>query len=184
MVLGISNQSRTILQNFIRDQGITFPVLQDDQAVYSRYNLPGGQSPYPRDFIIKDGQIHFADTEYDPGAMIKVIEALLAEETTGVFPNGTTLPADFAISSAFPNPFNPVITLGVTIPQGQPAELEIYDISGRWVDTLFSGWLAAGPHQFRWDGKGAGETDLPSGVYLVALKGEHSLATLKIALLK
>ncbi len=79
MVLGISNQSIPDLQSFIQDQGITFPVLHDVSGVYGDYNLPGGQSPYPRDFIVdQQGTLQYANTEYDPGTMTMIIESLLA----------------------------------------------------------------------------------------------------------
>tara|TARA_B100000315_G_C14595477_1_gene598847 strand:- start:14280 stop:15620 length:1341 start_codon:yes stop_codon:yes gene_type:complete len=81
MVLGISSHSINTLEDFIEDQGITFPVLHDNNGVYGQYNITGGQSPYPRDFIIdQSGIIQYADTEYDPGTMINVIESLFVNE--------------------------------------------------------------------------------------------------------
>ncbi|MFQ6609000.1 MAG: peroxiredoxin family protein, partial [Fidelibacterota bacterium] len=38
-VLGISNQPISTIQQFIEDQGITFPVLQDINNTYTHYNL-------------------------------------------------------------------------------------------------------------------------------------------------
>jgi hypothetical protein len=81
IVLGISNQSIPEIQQFIEDQGITFPVLHDDANVYHDYNLPGGQSPYPRDFVVdQQGILQYASAEYDPGSMIMIIESLLYSE--------------------------------------------------------------------------------------------------------
>ncbi|MCK5346964.1 MAG: redoxin domain-containing protein, partial [Candidatus Heimdallarchaeota archaeon] len=82
-VIGISNEPESTILKFIEDQGITFPVLRDMTGTYSKYNIPGGQSPYPRDFIIdKHGVIQFAKTEYDPGSMITIIDELLLDNST------------------------------------------------------------------------------------------------------
>ena len=188
-VLGISSQPESILQDFIEDQGITFPVLRDVSAadelvnIYYTYNIPGGQSPYPRDFIVdQDGIIRFADTEYDPGTMITVIEGLLSGVTTAVFSEETITPGVISILSVYPNPFNSSATIEVENPQGQGVELEIFEISGRWIDTIYSGWLSGGSHQFRW--KGSGHQTLTSGIYLITLRGENFTTSRKVILLK
>ncbi|HEX7344660.1 MAG TPA: T9SS type A sorting domain-containing protein, partial [bacterium] len=63
-------------------------------------------------------------------------------------------------------------------------DLRIYDTSGRLVATLVDGWKAAGKHQAIFDPKGAGGSDLPSGIYLAKLTaGDHSQVQ-KLVLLK
>lgn len=182
--MGVSNQSTTILQNFIRDQGITFPVLQDGNNTYFAYNIPGGQSPYPRDYIIKDQTIHFADTEYDPGAMIRVIESLLGNVPTGVNDSPEAVPATFSLASVYPNPFNATVTIRVDNPYGQAVELAVYDLNGRWLEEIYAGWLGPGAHQFRWRAEGRDAVTLNSGVYLLRLRGETDSITRKLVLLK
>ena len=182
--MGVSNQSTTILQNFIRDQGITFPVLQDGNNTYFAYNIPGGQSPYPRDYIIKDQMIHFADTEYDPGTMIRVIESLLGNVPTGVNDSPEAVPATFSLASVYPNPFNATVTIRVDNPYGQAVELAVYDLNGRWLEEIYAGWLGPGAHQFRWRAEGRDAVTLNSGVYLLRLRGETASMTRKLVLLK
>lgn len=59
-MIGISNEPVSTITKFIEDQGITFPVLHDVAGIYSKYNIPGGQSPYPRDFIMDKKRYHTA----------------------------------------------------------------------------------------------------------------------------
>lgn len=186
MVLGLSYQSESTLRAFIEDQGITFPVLQDlGKRVYGMYNLAGGQSPYPRDFIVdSNGIIRFADTEYDPGTMITVVESLLDTQAAGIGSESPEVPGRFSIHRVYPNPFNPSVTVEVHIPEGQGVELDVVDISGRWVDTLFSGWLAPGVHRYRWSPSRHSSGRLGSGIYLVVLRGSRTAAVQKVVLLK
>ncbi|MCH8010637.1 MAG: redoxin domain-containing protein [Candidatus Marinimicrobia bacterium] len=183
-VIGISNQPISVIEDFIEDQGVTFPVLRDQGgAVYSSYNLPGGQSPYPRDFIIDQTRfIHFADNEYDPGTMITVIENLIGE-TTNVT-HDVPLPKSLSISSIYPNPFNPTVTIEINIQKDQAIELDVFDVNGRWVDTIFAGWLISGDHSFKWSSRNGILSSAGSGIYLVTLKGEHQRISKKIVLLK
>lgn len=186
-MLGISDQQIDVIQNFVEDQGITFPVLKDaGSQVYRDYNVPGGQSPYPRDFIIdRDGIIRFADTEYDPGTMITVVESLIEEETSAaVTEEPVPTPRSLSISSIYPNPFNAEVTIEVTLERTQEVFLDIYDLSGRWIDRLHSGSLAAGVEKFRWNGETWEGRSASSGVYLVLLKGVFFTDRRKLVVLK
>lgn len=76
--MGIANQSNDAIIQFGLDNGLTFPLLRDTENIYSDYYIPGGQSPYPRDFIIdQDGVVQYANNEYDIEAMKLVIESLM-----------------------------------------------------------------------------------------------------------
>ncbi len=49
--------------------------------MYGDYYIPGGQSPYPRDFIIDQvGIVRYANNEYDITAMIAVVESLMGTD--------------------------------------------------------------------------------------------------------
>ena len=185
MVLGISNQRESTIRNFIVDQGITFPVLRDDNNVYWLYNLPVAQSPYPRDFIIdQNGIIQFADTEYDPGTMIKLIQSLVEDQSVNVDEHVNILPRELSISTVYPNPFNQTVTIVVENEEGKAVDLEIFDISGRWVDTIYSGWLTGGHHRFNWNAKSDALNPVASGVYIILLRSEHNLVTRKTVFLR
>ena len=146
--------------------------------------MSGGQSPYPRDFIIKDRTIHFADTEYDPGTMIRIIESLLDESTTGINDADDAIPGSFALASVYPNPFNASVTLTIDNPRGQAVELAVFDLSGRHLDEIYAGWLTPGTHQFRWNAAGATGAALTSGLYFIRLTGESAESSRKVVLLK
>lgn len=91
---------------------------------------------------------------------------------------GSDEPGNFSISAA-PNPFNPVTTLNFTLPEESQVELNVYDLSGRAVASLFSGWCEAGTYNVRFEGY-----NLPSGVYIYHLEAGKYLGTGKIILMK
>jgi len=71
-----------------------------------------------------------------------------------------------AVGPNYPNPFNPSTTIPVTLENGGPARLEVYDVSGRRVRVLHRGELPAGRHEFSWDGRDDRGVAVSSGVYL------------------
>jgi len=76
-------------------------------------------------------------------------------------PNGI-IPQEFAISRAYPNPFNPSLNVEVGLPDRGQLEVSVYNLSGQRVGQLASGTYSAGTYDMTFD---AG--DLSSGVYFV-----------------
>ncbi|MCB2213505.1 T9SS type A sorting domain-containing protein [bacterium] len=76
-------------------------------------------------------------------------------------PSGIQPPA-FCLDPAYPNPFNPVTTITVTLPQRAALMVQVFDIQGRTVATLADGSFAAGTHALTVDG-----STLASGLYFV-----------------
>ena len=86
---------------------------------------------------------------------------------------------EFALSGAYPNPFNPSTTIAYTLPAAGEVRLEVFDIAGRSVAVLARGVQNAGAHALTWNAAG-----LPSGVYLCRLQASGLAATQKVLLLK
>lgn len=84
-----------------------------------------------------------------------------------------------ALGRAYPNPFNPVATIPVTLSRDDRVRLSVYDLKGRLVTTLHDGSLAAGTHEFRFDGAALG-----SGVYLCRLQTADGAFTQRMTLVK
>ena len=86
IVVGIINTSnQSIIDNFIQENSITFPILFDPGSpggvqggdTYNDYYLPNDGSPYPRDFIVdQQGILQYANNEIDTEWMIYVLNEL------------------------------------------------------------------------------------------------------------
>lgn len=79
-MLGIANQTPETIIQFGIENGLTFPLLEDDWNVYNEYYIPGGISPYPRDFIIdQNGIVQYANNEFDGSTMQLIVDQLLRD---------------------------------------------------------------------------------------------------------
>ncbi|MDR9415071.1 MAG: phosphodiester glycosidase family protein [Gracilimonas sp.] len=76
----------------------------------------------------------------------------------------THLPDGFALLPSYPNPFNPQTNIQYQLPKAGNIQLEIYDITGRLVTTLFDGKRAAGTFQHQWNA-----INESSGLYFIKL---------------
>jgi dienelactone hydrolase len=85
---------------------------------------------------------------------------------------------------AYPNPFNPAITLRVDIGRPGRVRLAIFDVAGREWRVLAERFLAAGSHHFQWDGRDSRGHSAPSGVYLARVTGDKGITSQRITLVR
>lgn len=89
-------------------------------------------------------------------------------------------PGTHMLSSVYPNPFNPRASFDLSVAQAQDVSVELYNVLGQRVATLFEGTLEAGATQtFTIDGSG-----LATGSYIVRVNGERFNETRRVTLLK
>ncbi len=174
MILGISNESIQRLESFIEDQGITFPVLQDQSGVYGRYNQPGSQSPYPRDFIVDpEGILRYAATEYDPGAMIQIIESLLPTSVADT-PIPEPKSASLRLHEISPIPAGREVDIVLTSFGAKQIQVKAHDMSGRLISSIYEGFLPPGEHRFSWNPYESGRSTTSGMYFITATQGESS----------
>jgi flagellar hook assembly protein FlgD len=90
-----------------------------------------------------------------------------------------SLPVEFALHPAYPNPFNPSTMISFDVPELQNVSVQIFNITGQLIETLINGNIESGKHKVLWD---AG--NLPSGIYFVQLKSGDKTINQKLTLLK
>ncbi|MBD3370479.1 T9SS type A sorting domain-containing protein, partial [Candidatus Fermentibacteria bacterium] len=78
-----------------------------------------------------------------------------------------------------PNPFCSYCSVSFELSRGCAARLELYDLSGRLVDTVLDGHVGAGSHEARLDGSG-----LAPGVYLLRLRAEDQNLVRRVVLIR
>ncbi len=89
------------------------------------------------------------------------------------------LPEKFALFQNYPNPFNPTTTIRYSLPTQSDVRIEIYNIIGQRVATLFDGNKQAGYHAVTWQAD-----DYPSGVYFARLETGKRSENIKVVLIK
>ncbi len=87
---------------------------------------------------------------------------------------GKTNALRFSLAQNYPNPFNQTTIIPVFLSQrAEKASLQVYDVLGRSIKTIYSGSLPAGIKLFRWNGKDDLNRSMASGVYFYRLQVEN-----------
>jgi thiol-disulfide isomerase/thioredoxin len=98
---------------------------------------------------------------------------------TGITKLGSEIPSKYELYQNYPNPFNPTTNIKFDITRNGIVKLEVYDITGRVMNTLVNGKLEAGKYAYTMN-----SSNMPSGVYFYKLETENYLMTRRMILLK
>ena len=84
------------------------------------------------------------------------------------------------LGSAYPSPFATEAAFTLAVRRSQPVRIDLYDLTGRRVRTLFDGFVQAGsPHRVT-----IRAGDLPSGVYLYRAAGQDFKGSRTVVLMR
>ena len=97
----------------------------------------------------------------------------------GIDEPAPTIANEFKLFQNYPNPFNPSTTIEFTIPSTSKVTLSIYNISGQKLFDLIDHNLPAGYHSVKFSA-----SELPSGIYIYALKAGSFSQAKKMVVLK
>jgi hypothetical protein len=107
-----------------------------------------------------------------------------AFEYSSIVNVGITLPTEFTLAQNYPNPFNPSTKISFAVPVKSDVTLEVYNLIGQKMMTLFQGSVDAGTHTQVLNADG-----MSSGMYLVKMiavgeNGSQFTSSKKMTLLK
>ena len=97
---------------------------------------------------------------------------------------GDLIPPFTALKGNFPNPFNPNTSIKFQLADAGDIELEIYNVKGQKVKTLFTGNMKAGYHIIDWNGKDNFGYSVSSGIYFYEMKTDNYSDIKKMIMLK
>ena len=87
--------------------------------------------------------------------------------------------ADFVVAAAYPNPFNPSVTVSYQLTANSTVKALVYNSNGALVEELLNKDMPAGSHELVWDA-----ANMPSGVYILKMLSGNVVNTQKLVLMK
>jgi hypothetical protein len=101
-----------------------------------------------------------------------------------VYGQTPAVPLDFVLFQNYPNPFNPVTTVKFQVPQTSDVTVDIYNMLGQKIRTLFSSQVQRGNYSVQWDGTNDAGVKMSSGTYIYRMTAGSFVQSKKMVLLK
>jgi len=167
----------TLQFDAVTNQNKSTPAILSNDDGYQKLN---------QNLIVGSSPASFLDKTVETGKTYQYKLEMVAKESEFAYTTAkvtdTAPPPVFALVNAYPNPFSQMVTLELTCPETSPVEVNIYDLTGRKITTLFSGELTAGTHQLEWYVSDAEGNRLADGIYLCLASSPQGISNLKLLL--
>ena len=189
--------------------GDSLYTINEEDYYYSEADWEPGLYEFSGDILIISDEDHPCDEYYDyygsmDGCMEQVAEDLPMVNgledvegfyiylesvmspiaTVSITPDESTLPKQFVLYPAYPNPFNPTTTLRYELPEDAIVNITIYDMMGRIVKTLVNSSQTAGYKSIQWGATNARNEPVSAGMYIYTILAGEFRQTKKMVLLK
>jgi hypothetical protein len=134
---------------------------------------------YERSHYTSDSHPNALANEINAPIFIDVlVEAAEPAATSDVRSN----PSPVVLLGNHPNPFNPATLITFGVAQSQWVEIQVIDVRGQKIRSLWNGDLNEGQHQILWNGRDDNGQSVSSGLYLYQVKSGSSTVTGKMVL--
>ncbi len=90
----------------------------------------------------------------------------------------------FAIKQNYPNPFNSSTTIEFSLTERGLTSIDVYNVTGQKVRSLFSGIMPAGVHSVVWNGRDDKGIHVTSGIYFSRMGMGSKVAVHRMLFLK
>ena len=189
--------------------GDSLYTINEEDYYYSEADWEPGLYEFSGDILIISDEDHPCDEYYDyygsmDGCMEQVAEDLPMVKgledverfyiysksvmspitTVSIAPDESTLPKQFVLYPAYPNPFNPTTTLRYEIPEDAIVNITIHDMMGRIVKILVNSSQTAGYKSIQWGATNDRNEPVSAGMYIYTIQAGEFRQTRKMVLLK
>jgi len=133
-------------------------------------------------------KVRFVASERGPYSVVEAgIDDLTLYDSSqplGTSPFGGPVPARLALRAPWPNPATGAVSVVLEMPKAGSARVEVLDLQGRSVATVFEGQVEAGTRVLMWDGRESRGQEAGAGVYFLRVTSGGQTATTRLIQLR
>ena len=110
----------------------------------------------------------------DDNAVSETLRIYFSQIVDGIDQRRTPerLPQTIKLLANYPNPFNSTTTIRFQLLRKQHIRVEVLDLLGRKMKTLYEGIKNSGMHSLRWNGRDGQNKPAASGTYVLRISGD------------
>jgi len=178
MPLGVT--ARDAFQNRVSGDSIYFSALDGGSLTCNQpiVSNSAGEA-FATAAVGQRSGIYTFKAESKDGAMVLIRVQAMQQETPTDAVDERIKPTTFHLYPNHPNPFNAGTRITFDCPKTEHVCLEIWDINGRFIDSLVDKRMHPGQHTVQWNASA-----LPSGAYICRFTTPHFTTTRKMLYLR
>lgn len=163
---------------------ITLGYSPDGNLLWTQiYAAPDpAQSDYPQVIAVDDSaNVFVTGHSWDAASSNNYTTIMYSRGSTTIIGPGEkpVVDANVVVQEPWPNPFNPSTTIAYEIFKPANVKIEIFNLVGQKIQTLFNNQMLPGSHEIEFNAQ-----NLPSGVYLCRIEAGAYQKVKKMVLLR
>ena len=147
-------------------------------------NVPFLSSGNWYNFLENQNDIYTSDGNYGEFQIDAKTAVIFTNFEQTLLAQNEISPENFIIFKAYPNPFNAEINLVISAKNNILENLNIFNIEGKLVKTIYNSSPFQNNIKLKWDGKNNNGSSVPSGIYFITSNDKNFQISKKIILLK
>ncbi|MCF7832149.1 MAG: T9SS type A sorting domain-containing protein [Candidatus Marinimicrobia bacterium] len=159
----------------VANQAVLEMPINADVPVDSLGGQPMAQTPRGAAFAVEGDHYKFWLIDMDLGT----VQTVTWKADPTAIGSDRYVPYGFSLEQNYPNPFNPTTSISFNILENLEVSVDVYDLAGAKVATVYNGYMEAGSHNMTFDA-----SDLASGTYVYQLTAGNNTVSRKITLVK
>ena len=152
--------------------GKDFQIDLTDNAFAADYSTKGNTTTLI--VVVPEGNALFTTN-----GEFTIESVLAASNADSYMDTKVVVPGDFAISAAYPNPFNPTTQMTLALHTQADVSVKVFNMTGQLVDVIAEGQMDRGSYSLTWDA-----ANVSSGVYFIKTEVGSVVQNQKIMLIK
>jgi len=153
-----------------------FSIELTDRAMISEYNTVGNETILV--IVVPESEELF--TFAGDFEIVDMIVANSEVEVNVDMQYVPTMVTEFSLSTAYPNPFNPITSMTLAIPEAGQVSVQVYNLMGQVVATLANEYMDANTYTtLTWNA-----SNVSSGIYFVKMIAGDYINTQRLMLVK
>jgi len=150
----------------------------DETGLVGYWKMNEGNGGIIKDISNHQADATIADAQWIQGAPLDLPTAIRKDLFFDEMPKG------FQLYPNYPNPFNSSTNIQFRLPKMTDVSIQVFNINGKLVRTLFQGRKLAGSHILHWDGTDDLGRKISSGIYCYKMVAGSFREARKLILVK
>jgi hypothetical protein len=154
---------------------IQSPDTLYDSLITAKRDLSGTPK-----YVILGFPLYFMEIDDARSFLQKALEDVGA----GVSEVGQDERVRFSVGKPYPDPFSHMTSFPLSVPQKRKVDIQVYDMTGRRIITIYSGYLEKGRYTFSWNGTDDHGRVVANSIYFIRIRSGGFVDSRKIILLR
>jgi len=167
------------MDNDLPDDNLTWDITSSPEGLQLQFDPESTDLTITAPDVPGRYMVRVSVTDDSLATAVDSFEVIIILDPSSVADLTNGIPVSYSLEQNYPNPFNPTTHIKYGLPYAGEVLVEVYNLLGQKIVTLFDSYQSAGYHVLEFDA-----SNLPSGIYFYRIQSKEFQSIKKMMLIK